>query len=63
MLELGPEGLIQKLDVLRGGIHSRVSGTYLKMTTLENFVSYFVKAKIERKIGEVWISHQFFFMT
>ena len=46
-LELGLEGLIGKLDVLGGGIQSRVniwilsrvSSTYFKMRTLENFVS------------------------
>ena len=59
-LELGSEGLIGKLDVLGRGIKSRVkiwimsqvSGTFLKMTTLENLsVISCMKAKTERKIG------------
>ena len=57
-LELGPEGLIGKLDVPRGGIKSwvkiwilsRVSGPYLKMKTLETFVS--ILCMKEKKLKE-----------
>ena len=58
MQEFAPDRWICKLDVPRGGILSRVSGTYLKMATLENLVIILCKnPNLQTKLAKCGFVH------